>query len=504
MLRHVDAQLIGRKPERAEVDARVAVRLVAALAAVLLATTACQGADRAQPPRPRAPATSGTAAAPAAPAYSAGRSQPVADPLYPDFGNPAIDVLHYDLALRWAPSSRTLTGTATLTVRAARDVEKVRLDFASSLHADGVTVDGKPAKAVHRGHDLVIPAGRRLARDARVVVAVRYHGRPRTIPGPSVRSDTKALGLIVLPDSSAYAIQEPYGALTWYPVNDHPSDEALYDVAVTVPRGWAGVSSGLLRGASARGGRVTWRWHAADPTASYLVALGIDRYRRHTATGPHGIPVTYWVRPQDAGRTLPLLRKTPRMLAWLEARFGRYPFGSAGVFAIPADTGMETQTMVTLGRRLPEEDLLHELAHQWFGNSVGPRTWRDVWLNEGFATYAQLLYEADVLGRPAKRTLALFRQLDGRLRREHGPPGRFRPGHFASANVYLPPALLLHQVRRVVGDRRFFALLRAWVQQHRNVEADRALFTSWLNRYTGRDLTRLVDRWLDSSTTPPM
>ena len=284
----------------------------------------------------------------------------------------------------------------------------------------------------------------------------------------------------MLPDSSAYAIQEPYGALTWYPVNDHPSDEALYDVAITVPRGWAGVSSGLLRGTSASGGRVTWRWHAADPTASYLVALGIGRYRRHTATGPHGIPVTYWVRPEDADRTLTLLRKTPRMLAWLEARFGRYPFASAGVFAIPADTGMETQTMVTLGRDLPEEDLLHELAHQWFGNSVGPRTWRDVWLNEGFATYAQLLYEQDVLGRPAEATLALFRRLDGRLRREHGPPGRYKRGHFASANVYLPPALLLHEVRRTVGDRRYFALLRAWVQQHRNVEADRALFTSWL------------------------
>jgi aminopeptidase N len=476
-------------------------RLAAALAVVALAATACQGASRPDqgPPRSSAPVA---AAAAAAPSYQAGRSQPVADPVYPDFGNPAVDVLHYDLALRWAPATRTLSGRATLTIRLTRDTDEIRLDLARPLLADSVTVDGRAAAAIHRGHDLIVPAGRRLAGDARVVVAVRYHGRPRTLAGPSVRKDARAIGLRVLPDASAYAIQEPYGALTWYPVNDHPSDEALYDIALTVPRGWAGVSSGVLRGTSRSGGQVTYRWHAADPIASYLVALGIDRYRKHTATGPHGIPVTYWVRPIDTARTLPLLRRTPRMLAWLERRFGRYPFASAGVFAIADDTGMETQTMVTLGRGMPEEVLLHELAHQWFGNSVGPRTWREIWLNEGFATYAQLLYEADVLGRSRNQTLALWRRADGRLRAEHGPPGRYRRGHFASANVYIGPALMLHEIREEIGDRRFSALLRAWAQQHRHVEADRAMFTSWLNRHTGRNLTPLVNRWLDSPTTP--
>jgi aminopeptidase N len=436
------------------------------------------------------------------PSYSTGRSQPVADPVYPDFGNPAIDVLHYALALGWAPSTRTLSGTATLAIRATRDIDEIRLDFAHSLRADKVTVDGKAATATHRGHDLIIGTGQRLARDARVVVAVRYHGRPRTLPGPMVRKDISEVGFNVRPDASVFALQEPYGALTWYPVNDQPSDEALYDVSLTVPRGWAGVSNGVLRGTSRGGGKVTYNWHAADPMASYLVALGIDRYQRYTATGPHGLPVSYWIRPQDRAWALPLLRKTPQMLAWLEKRFGRYPFASAGVFAIRENTGMETQTMVTLGR-VKAEDLLHELAHQWFGNSVGPRTWREVWLNEGFATYIQfLLYDVEVLGQSQARLLAGMRQLDGRLRRQHGPPGRYKRDHFASANVYFPPALMLHEIRKQIGDKKFFAMMRDWARQHRNVEANRALFTSWLHRYTGRNLTPLVNRWLDSPTTP--
>ena len=480
-------------------------RLVAALAILALTATACQGPGRSdqEPSRPTASTSAPRPAAPAAPSYSAGRSQPVADPVYPNFGNPAIDVLHYELALRWAPSNRTLSGTATLTIRAARDIDEIRLDFARPLRADTVTVDAKVATATHRGDDLIIRAGRRLSRDARVVVAVRYHGRPRTLVGPTVRKDVSAVGFNVRADASVFALQEPYGALTWYPVNDHPSDEALYDVALTVPRGWAGVSNGVLRGTSASGDGATFRWHAADPIASYLVALGIDRYRKHTATGPHGIPVTYWIRPQDQARAMPVFRKTPQMLAWLEKRFGRYPFASAGVFAIREDTGMETQTMVTLGRNIPAEALLHELAHQWFGNSVGPRTWREVWLNEGFASYVQLLlYDIEVLGESRTRMLAGMRRLDGQLRRQHGPPGRYKRDHFASSNVYFPPALMLHEIRKVIGDKKFFAMMRDWAQQHRNVEVDRAQFTSWLNRYTGRNLTPLVNRWLDSPTTP--
>lgn len=478
-------------------------RLAAVLAVLALAATACHGPSRSAqgPSRPSTPVPT-PSTTPAVPSYTAGRSHPTADPVYPAFGNPAIDVLHYELALRWAPSTRTLSGTATLAIRATRAINGIRLDFARPLRADKVTVDGNAATATHRGNDLIIDADRRLAVDTRVLVAIRYHGRPTTLPGPMVRRDISAVGFNVRSDGSVFALQEPYGAMTWYPVNDQPSDEALYDVSLTVPRGWTGVSNGVLRSTSRTGRTATYNWHAIDPIASYLVALGIDRYQRYKDTGPHRLPVSYWIRPQERSWALPLLRQTPRMLAWLEKRLGRYPFESAGVFTIREGTGMETQTMVTLGH-LKAEDLLHELAHQWFGDSVGPRTWREIWLNEAFATYIQfLLYDVEVLGQPQAPFLSGMRRLDGPLRSEHGTPGHYKPDHFASSNVYFPPALMLHEIRKQIGDKKFFAMLRAWPRQHRNAQVSRAQFTSWLNRYTGHNLTPLVNRWLDSPTTP--
>ena len=476
-------------------------RAVAALVAAALPLAACQSVPESAPaptpaPTPTATGTTGPDA------LDAGRSEPVADPVYPDFGNPAVDVLHYGLALGWSPRTRRLTGAATLTIRAARDTEEIRLDFAEPLRVEAVTLDGKQVTASRRSGDVVVSAGRRLSRDTRAVLAIRYSGRPQAVPMPASRPDIERVGLTVLPDGEAWSMQEPFGAFTWYPSNDQPSDEALYDVAITVPAGWAGVSGGILTGRTEAGGQVTYRWRAADPVASYLVALAIGRYRQHTATGPRGIPVTYWVRPETEARVLPQFRRIPAMLAWLEGRFGRYPFRSAGAVDVESRSGMETQTMVTLGSGFTEAQLLHELAHQWFGNAVSPRTWREVWLNEGFTMYAQMLYEASHGGPSQASALARWRAQDGDLRREHGPPGRYKPDHFASPNVYYCPALMLHEIRRQLGDRVFFRMMRDWVQENLHTSQDRASFTTWLNRYSGRDLSGLVNRWLDSPTTP--
>jgi aminopeptidase N len=202
-----------------------------------------------------------------------------------------------------------------------------------------------------------------------------------------------------------------------------------------------------------------------------------------------------------------LLARTPVMIAWLERRFGPYPFSSAGVVVVPDRSAMETQSMVTMGPltgRRGESVLLHELAHQWFGDAVSPRTWRDVWLNEGFATYVEALYGADRGFADLDTTIRAWWEDDKVNRPKYGPPVGYDPHAFAEHNVYFGPALMLHELRRTLGDELFFALAHDWAQQHRYTNQDRASFTAWVERYTGRHLSPVIDKWLDSTTTPAL
>jgi aminopeptidase N len=198
----------------------------------------------------------------------------------------------------------------------------------------------------------------------------------------------------------------------------------------------------------------------------------------------------------------------------MQKRFGPYPFSSAGAMAVPSDSAMETQTMLTMGggiaKDASERDaeaiftqvLVHEYSHQYFGDSVSPRDWRDVWMNEGFATYIEMLWVTEHSSVEVADYVKWWRDRDRRSRREAGPPGKYDPEMFAESNVYVGPALMLHEIRGAIGDKKFFGMCREWAQRHANTNQDRKSFTRFVNEYTGRDLTPVIDKWLDSTTTP--
>ncbi len=493
------------------------VRVLAAVmsAGLLAPATACTPDVVVDPPLPT-PATSVAAPPPPELNPDAGLSNPVADPLYPRYGNPALDVLRYSLVVSWAPEQRVLTGTATLTgPRGSGRSRNCRWISRTPTQWTVPSVDGTAAPAGRRGNDIVVPLGRELAKDARATLVVRYSGTPRTVPMPSGRGDfPEGVGLRAAAGGEVWTMQEPYGAFTWYPANDHPSDEAVYDVAVTVPKGWAGVAHGqLIRVESGEAGD-TYHWRAVDPVASYLATLAAARYTRVDDTGPRGLPITYWVRTGKDEDMLPVVRRSPEMLDWLEDRFGPYPFPTAGVVLVNSISAMETQQMVTLGAGTGDEPLgsgrieaysdvlLHEYAHQWFGDTITPTNWRGMWLNEGWAMYAQWLWSVDH-GNGTDAEWAKWAVERDRLSRPvAGPPGNPHPDHFGENNVYAGPAFMLHEIRRAIGDQAFFALARDWVQTQRNQQVDRARFIAFVNRHTGRDFTALINRWLDSPTTP--
>lgn len=438
--------------------------------------------------------------------YQAGRSEPVADPVYPQHGNPGIDVLHYGLDLSWAPAQKRLTGRATLHLRGMATAPEIRLDFSPAFTVENVLLNGVVASSGLADGKLTVHGG--LAKDQQATLIVAYHGTPQVADAPTHRTDFNKVGLRVTDDGSLWTMQEPFGAFTWYPVNDHPSDKALYDIAITVPDGWKGIAGGTPAGQEGH----TFRYTTTDPMASYLTTLAVGKYEKQTATGPHGLPLTYWYRPGRDEDMLATASNSPRYLQWIEERFGPYPFASAGVLIVPATSAMETQQLVTIGSmrsaagaddKYREGVLVHEFLHHWFGDAVTARNWDSLWLNEGWAMFGQYLFqnERDSISMEAWENSA--RDTDAKLREQFGPPGKPDPADFGRSNMYVCPALMLNEIRKQAGDAAFYAMARDWVATNRNTVQDRRSFTAFVNTHTGLDLTALIDTWLDSPTTPP-
>jgi aminopeptidase N len=446
----------------------------------------------------------GAASAGSAP-YSAARSVPRTDPYYPGQGDPSVDALHYDLDVSWNDVAKRLTGSATIVFRAPQDEKAIRLDLGKPLTVLTARLDGSTVGVDHHGDRLDVATGP-LARGSRHTLVVRYAGHPKPTDAPVTRSDFSTVGWTTQSNGQVWTMQEPWGALTWFPVNDHPSDKAYYDLTVHTRPDWRGVANGRLRSNAVAGGVRTMRWHLASPAASYLVTIAIGPYRLHRDTGPHGLPLTYWVRETDRS-TLHPLRRTPRMLRWLEHRLGPYPFDRAGAVVVPSRSAMETQTLVTMGNGVLSPyygagDLLHEYAHQWYGDSVTPNNWKDLWLNEGFAMYLQIRWEV-AHGQSTMRAWRHYlARTDQRWRDDYGPPGRYDRGSWGSINVYYCSALMLDRLRMKIGAGKFAKVMRGWPQQHRFADVDRHDWVDWLDATTGRDLDHFVHRWLMSYESP--
>jgi aminopeptidase N len=479
------------------------VATAAGFAAATLALTACTAHHDASPRAGVSPPYPAPVTPPQAQLNKA-KSRPVEDPYYPQLSNPEIDTLHYNLALTW--DGTLLSGEATVIFRATRSTESVRLDLSNQLDATYVAMDHQSMAYVQTGQQLVIDVVG-IARDSQHTFTIDYTGTPGPVAAPSGRADmANGLGWSEDGRGDVYTFQEPWGAYTWYPVNDHPSDKALYDVQVRVPRGEVAVFNGRLIGHRPAPSKMTvWRWHVETPMASYLTTIAIGPYRSYTQTMPGGTPATYWVLPEDADLVPRLEQQARTAFSWLSARLGPYPFATFGIVLVGGDSGMETQTMITLSSgALYRRDAVvaHEIAHQWFGDAVTPRDWQGLWLNEGWAMYMQQWFERATGHYEYDGGIAHWWRLDNASRRRSGPPGEYKKQRFADLNAYLGPAMMLDAIRKRVGDVCFQTLARQWVADHEYGNVDRAEFVRWLDAKTGIRFDGLVHIWLDSRTTP--
>jgi aminopeptidase N len=460
--------------------------------------------DRSSTPPPSGSASLGTPGAEVPDDLSGAVSDTREDSVYPEIGDPLVDALHYDLSLAWTPESDALVATERLTFRATGDADQVQLDFDDVVTIDSLTVDGVEAEYERSDKDLLIDHP--VETDQEYVVELAYSGTPEPYDAPTERADFRlGVGWHATPEHEVWTIQEPYGAFTWYAANDQPADKAYYDFTLTVPAPWTGIANGELTDTTEADGLRTTTWRLAEPASSYLVTVAFGDYTPTELESARGVPVTIWGPTDDPG-ALGDTEYAPEAMDWLEQYLGPYPFDTFGILIYDGDSGMETQTMVTLGATpyaTSRAVVVHELAHHWYGDTVTPADWSDVWMNEGMAMYLQGMWEAEDEGITIDEKMDGWAEFEDEERDDAGPPATYDPTNFGSGNIYFGPALMWHELRQQIGDDAFFALLRDWPADQENGTADRQEYLSWIEAETGEELSAFFDDWLLSPTTPP-
>ena len=428
----------------------------------------------------------------------------VGDPLFPELGNPGIDVEHYDIRVRYDPADDEITGAVTLTLVPTEAREQFTLD-SSGPEVSSVTVDGDEAEFEQEDVELRITPATPLEPDKAVDVVVAYTATPDG--GTSIAN---------LPsgwfhtDEGSYVLNEPDGARTWLPSNDHPSDKATYTFRITVPTGLTAVANGALISTTPGPEGDEWVWEESVPMPTYLIQLLTGDYEVVTGEGPDGLPLVSVVLREDREAMQPFLDSIDDQIDFFDDFFGPYPLAQYGI-AMTDSTGglaMETMSRSLFSREdflrddtfIEELLLSHELAHMWFGDAVSPAEWQDIWLNESFATYGEWMWMEHI------DLVPLEAQADDALQTKllFGESATATPGvgELFGYNVYDGGAVVLHALRLTIGDEAFFSLLSRWVADNLGESRFTEDFVQLASEVAGTDLTDFFDEWLFAEVVP--
>jgi len=431
------------------------------------------------------------------------------DDYFPDYGNGGYDVSHYDIRLRYYPDTDTLTGTTTILATATRDLSSFDLDFV--LDTQSVRVNNRVATFARVGdHELVVTPPRTLSAGQSMTVVVQYSGVPSSKTAAGFTAWTRT------PDG-ALAVGEPEIAWWWYPSNDHPQDKATFDVSVMVPDGVEVISNGVQPRQPTREllGWTRWYWRSAKPQATYLTFVAIGQYAITTDTAPNGQPVlnaySQLLSPATADAARASVERTAEVVDWESSVFGSYAFeAQGGVVAPPGELGfaLENQTRPVYADTFFRAGanmsvIVHENAHEWFGDSVSVEQWKETWLNEGFASYAEWLWSEKEGEGTAQEIFdflyAFYPATSSIWTTKPADPG---PTRIFSGSVYDRGAMTLHQLRLAVGDDAFFSILRTWAADHQYGNGTTAEFTALSEKISGQQLDDLFQAWLYTPAKP--
>ncbi len=479
----------------------------------------------------------------------------IGDDYFPLDGNGGYDVQDYDLTLAYDPETRVLSGTAVVTAVATQNLSSFNLDFdtrdtdlSDALVISDIVVNNSPAtwelettqisdetgqpqlpdsedgNATPPRTELVVTPAAGIPVGSTITTAVAYSGVPIAI------NDVFGPGGVLPTGDGAVVIGEPRVAATWFPSNDHPLDKATFTIAMTVPEGIESIANGRLESESTSGGLTTRVWVMDEPMATYLATATTGEYEETVTAGPDGItyynaidPDLFSVEADGGGAFVgdvatDVFDSEPEVIAFLADLFGPYPFSQAGGIAVgeiaPGEDlpyALENQTRpIYPAWAFPADadpaTVVHELAHQWYGDSVALSRWGDIWLNEGFATYAEWLWAEDHGGLTAQQ------QFDAYYVNPPGPnadfwaatPGEPGPAGLFDTPVYYRSAMALQALRSEVGDSTFFAIIEGWATENAGGNVTTQQFVDYASSVAGLDLSGLFDAWLFTPAQPTL
>lgn len=431
-------------------------------------------------------------------APSAG-SPGVGDSYFPGLGNGGYDALDYDLTIEFRPKGGSIDGLTRIRARATQALSAFNLEL-DGLEVLAVQVDGRAATFSRAGRELTVTPAVPIANDSEFDVVVVYSGRPKP-----VRTDAipVRVGWWTVA-GEAYVFSEPVGAASFYPVNDHPSDKATYTYRVTAPKPLMVAANGNLIEVIDNDDQRTYHWRASEPMASYLVTICIGDFDLEESTDENGLRYRFFFPTgTPEGRRMPF-RKTAAMVEFFSEKFGPYPFEACGgvLTKLGVPGALETQTLPVYGLFAGGERVIaHEIAHQWWGDSVGFARWQDIWLAEGFAEYGAWLWKGHTEGEVAflEHIETNYEMVRGQ---RIGPPGDPGLSKMFGARTYVRGPWAVHAVRQALGDEPFFRVLREFQKRFRHGNASIDDFLKVIRDETGRELKPMLDAWLYGEEIP--
>ncbi|MGY1898942.1 M1 family metallopeptidase [Nocardia gipuzkoensis] len=429
------------------------------------------------------------------------------DDYLPQNGNRGYRVSRYELELSYRVAANRLAGRAVITAVTTEVRPRYALDLAQALSVTKVSVNGaKAAKFTHQHGKLVIAPNQRIPAGGVLSLVVQYGGAPKPVRGPWGDVGWEEL------TEGALVASQPNGAASWFPCDDHPSSKASYRISITTDSPYYAVANGTLLRKQTKASQTTWVYEQPEPMSSYLATIQIGHYRKHRVGSSQSLVPMHAVLPPRLRANFDYdFARQPKMLEVFSEKFGPYPFEDYTVVVTDdeLEIPIEAQGISIFGanhcdgRRGAERLVAHELAHQWFGNSLTIRQWRDIWLHEGFACYAEWIW-SEAAGGPTADQLA--RAARHNLSREPqdivvGDPGPLR---MFDDRVYKRGALTLHALRLELGDSAFFDLLREWTIRYRHASVTTEEFTDLAGHYSLVPLRSLWESWLRAERLPQL